>query len=110
MIKERYMVEGKRLDNGEMIKGYYVHDKGLEIDLSLDEPSTNYETHLIYVNTDDCYEVDPTTIQPVAVKPIIKRIFDGTKEFNYEHCPNCETGIINKKYKYCPHCGQHIIF
>lgn len=102
MIPERHMKQAKRLDNGELVRGYYIHDEGLEIDFSKDEISNEFNRHCIYVNQDDVYEVDPSTVEYVAVKPNLN---DGRS-----YCANCNDDLtgIEKYIKYCPECGQRI--
>lgn len=99
MIPERYMVRAVPIGNEpDMIEeGYIIQING--------------KPHLLIVN--GCNDVtdydlpipiDPTTIQPVKVKPI-----EYVKEINGKHypahseCPNCKERVDSR---YCQHCGQ----
>jgi len=111
MIPERYKVQAKRIDNGELICGSLILDAF--IDAETREP-------LYYIfncnNSDsDCFEdmsedmeyfrVDPTTIEPVAVEVI--------SDCAFGKCPNCH-GEFNSELQseyninFCPWCGQRL--
>jgi hypothetical protein len=94
MIKERFMVTGKRLDNGETVTGYYVS-------------YFNGNSHVIFSNLNEdgvvraWYRVDPATIKPVAMM-----IGWDNQEAEY-CCPNCHVLLTDGSTpKYCEYCGQ----
>lgn len=101
MIKERFLVRGKRLDNGEIIQGYYLHNDGY-----CDRPDG---ARAFIYRTDYARDaVDPATVEPIVVKP---RKSDAGSSI----CPNCEHFIMqyeqshgNITVPYCKWCGQRL--
>lgn len=107
MIQEYYQCEAKRVDNGGMVRGYYVRDEFVETDFSKPEKPSEYKiSHMIYVNQDDSYQVKPETVRRVAVNPI----FNGS---GFHFCPNCVEMHGTVSYDYlvdpsapvCRRCG-----
>ena len=106
MIRERFMVKGKRLDNGKIVQGYYFRqlrtsgsheDKEALVDVIETAPASYSQT---------CFEVDPNTIEPVAIKVINKK---ETQEVLREYNPV----LGYKKIGYiieaeCPNCGRTV--
>ena len=101
-MNERYMVQGKRLDDGETVQGYYAFI-----------PKSNFcahDRHLMFVVGDDqddldCELVDPATVEPVAVKPVVN------KNTWQKYCPNCNVLCNNPfapRAEYCGKCGQRL--
>jgi hypothetical protein len=92
MIKERFMVKAKNLDGNWASEGYLMRSCGCHNGIN----TINY-----FVGDDmgeDYCQVDPETIEPVAVAPI-----DG------ELCPNCkEPHCVIAGCNYCPNCGQRL--
>lgn len=96
-----YMYEAERVDNGEIIIGYYVKIT-----------NGSKTKHLIYTGRaeieiddeffPDWYEINPETLCTIilAVKPIKvdKKLYA---------CPNCSCvyNPFGQAYEYCPHCG-----
>ncbi len=107
MINARFMVTGKRLDNGETVTGYYF--------APLDRrPEPHYHAAILTLDymadinskVGDCIvEVDPASVEPVAVK-----VLRETGIIHSERCPNCHVHVSDNPYmqKYCDHCGQRL--
>ena len=102
-IPERFMVQGVRLDTGEVVAGYYCRKTRLKpskIDVG--------DFIVIVCGTGDhkytgFIAVDPATIEPVAV--------DVWKEAGLYFCPNCKQDFSSDpdyKWNYCPECGQRL--
>ena len=115
MKPERAMWQGKRLDNGEMVTGYYVYTSG-------------DDKHWILKLNEFKREVDPATVEPVAVKVEVERqrirwggdVFNKCDRESYG-CPNCNNTISRQvfhkdkavemiacKPRYCGRCGQRL--
>ena len=112
----KHLVQGKRIDNGEMVCGYYTYvtefgAKGLR------KPKIVAQGDYGVIG----FEVDPATVEPVAAKVTAKvETIDlsnnqlGTRIENYNtyYCPSCNevlTGITHiKNYNYCHGCGQRL--
>ena len=99
MIKERFMVTGKRLDNGETVTGYLYREN----DRIEGYVVNGINSHFFRV------DVDPETVEPVAVKPIIEQL-ENCKRIE---CPNCgKTWAMSNNVEipaeYCRHCGQRL--
>jgi len=101
-ISERFMVRGKRVDNGEWVIGYFIKRLPLGGEGIAESLIFNDKKH-----ADGWYSavVDPATVEPVAVKPIRESTLVG----DYI-CPNCGVafmagfGVTN----YCGNCGQRL--
>ncbi|MCL2216936.1 MAG: hypothetical protein FWB91_07955 [Defluviitaleaceae bacterium] len=110
MIDERFMVQGKALnddykDDGEWVTGYYrahpiYSDCG---------KCVKHHNHFIDGINGDCTYVDPATVEPVAVK------VESLGESHF--CPNCGRLYDCWIYKdtkpeqmpnYCDLCGQRL--
>lgn len=111
MINKRFMVSGDRVDNGEQIVGYYYR-LNFEKNQSLD----NRTGVRHYIICDDavchifCQEVDPATVEPLAIPPTVHPIYgyEDTKPSDYDIlCPTCEEGVGGDN-DYCKHCGQRL--
>lgn len=118
MIKERFMVEGKRLDNWEIIRGYLTTDEKFDDEIRYFIEFWVKSEKANVCNQRRYYEVDPATIQPVAVK--VKNIDKCGKSFGKQtdcgNCPNCDWTVASAKNypydlennDYCGHCGQRL--
>ena len=102
MKSERYQFQARRLDDGEIIVGNII-DTGCEGMYIYDGADVHpmdsgiYEIHKIAV------EVDPSTIEPVAVAPIA---YDSAL---FAKCPNCNYSLLSPQHhKYCHDCGQRL--
>ena len=104
LIQERYQVRGKRLDNGELLQGYYVPVG--------DGRATIVQPHQRSINDTDALEgtadvwlVDPATVQPVAAD------LDKADSKNLVGiCRNCrriESKIDGDEW-FCRYCGQRL--
>ena len=100
MISERYLFRGKRLDNGEWIEGGIAYDHQIQKPVIM----TMSESPKFVA-----WDVDPDTIEPVAVPVVVKN-----KEYR---CPNCNAWfytVARKEQKlvgttpYCGNCGQRL--
>ena len=100
MIKERTQWQGRRLDNGEMVIGSLLDNWEwfgcYQIEVCNEEVTGN------------CYykfEIDPTTLEPVAAKPIKGNTLVG--EYS---CSNCNAAFIEGMgfTPYCGNCGQRL--
>ena len=101
-IRERYMVRGLRIDDGETwVKGLPHYFVDMIFIVSPEIVDVDEE----YVSMEYWWEVDPATIEPVAVPVIIKRTGVG----DYV-CPNCNAAFIDgmKYTPYCGNCGQRL--
>ena len=99
MNEKRFMVTANRVDNGDTITGYYL--KSGECAFVWVEPEDGKRTI-----TDSSIEVDPATIEPVAM-PV------KNQDYDYGRCPNCENEVSydSAEYdqpQYCYWCGQRI--
>ena len=88
MIPEYYMVTGKLMDNGETVTGfYYERDNRIYI-----FPQNGYDSY-------DRYEIDPSTVERVAVHPVIKML--PSKMIQGQHecycCQNCGIVFISNR-------------
>lgn len=107
MISERYQVSGVPVDGGERVTGYYIVCWGMDYIMPKDA-----------VYSDDEFpnfiQVDPATIEPVRVRPIVNYITKSQADVN---CPNCESLIFRcfmigdwnesqKRHEYCKSCGM----
>lgn len=100
MIKERHMKQGRRVDNGEICRGY----------LAKSSPDLNYADIIVidgewFANDFGMVmghreKIDPASVEDVAVEPI-----EDSLTQSYQ-CPNCEAGITCENY--CYNCGQRI--
>lgn len=113
MIAERWKVTASVLTMPECtVTGYYVQVDGDHCVLTSHDNGCceDYDLPII---------VDPTTIQPVKVKPVRRDIYNEnpfvpgkrTHLGNHPYCPNCEKllGDIDK-VRYCPGCGQALFW
>jgi len=100
MIPERFIVRGKRVDDGELVEGYYRETQGYDCE-------TLYLIHSILFACQD-HEADPATVEPVAVRPL-------KSEGGSDVCPNCNKFV--QRYEqfhgkveipYCKWCGQRL--
>jgi rubrerythrin len=103
MNKERFMVTGKRKDDGETVTGYYcVADcMGLE--------GVVQTEHTIYAESEEGgakYDVDPETVEPLAVKEKRDEYFGEL----VWRCPNCGASRYPKEPRgmFCGFCGQRL--
>lgn len=107
MLNERFMVQGKRLDNGEMVQGYYCIVEHDEEPIAIIVPtaiSAHYKRNIVCGDV----PVDPATVEPVAVK--LHKSDAGSSI-----CPNCGRFIMqyeqshgNIAIRYCKWCGQRL--
>ena len=110
MILERFMVTGRRSDNGDTILGYFAESDGETYIFSGDGivSRTNQTiTSGEYLLVVECYKVDPETVEPLAV-----RVVDPENECR---CPNCGETITClpgccDMPKSCPGCGQRLFW
>jgi hypothetical protein len=94
MITARHIKQGRKTDDGKLIQGYLSEINNLLI--------------ITDIKTKHSYEVNPSTIEDVAVE-----VVDIGKHMA---CPNCQSLSINihkrngKPFKcaYCPECGQRL--
>jgi hypothetical protein len=93
-IVKRYMVKGKRVDNGKLIEGFVIANKlGVYI---VHEIKYLYEPH-----PHEYYaEIDPNTIEPLASAVLVHG--------DYGACPNCGVAFGDDMFaeEYCKYCGQ----
>lgn len=112
MIKERYQFQARRLDNGNDIIGSVLQLSGYEpryfiysIDVANEMPSDYYDIMQCI------FEIDPSTIEPVAVAPI--HLLSGSENDKIK-CPNCDMYLMNDergdclKIPCCANCGQRL--
>jgi len=110
MIPERFMTTGKRVDSGKITKGMYFCNPDLKRHFIILQSKGYLLTRT--------HEVDPETVEPVAVKVILESVDEDGDEYEFEHyrCPNCKI-ILHQHYKkskepmrykqnYCHNCGQ----
>ena len=102
MIPERFMVTGKRVDNGKTVTGYLsksrYQGKGELV------PCIDYEESGVMISS--C--VDPKSVEPVAAK--LKDYYMwGVRHGG--NCPNCNAKIDAHNAaspNYCYECGQRL--
>jgi len=106
MLKERYMVRGKRIDNGAWETGFLVIRRPYCSDARyfISDKMTGFQT-----------PIDPDTVEPIAVSVVRHKIPDGnSREYR---CPNCGvwfvavTRVGDKFYgstSFCGNCGQRL--
>jgi len=113
-IVNRFLVTGKRTDNGEMVTGYYLGATGYLKWHDIYDSNSIHGTRR---------EIDPATIEPIAVK-VLQEVredghtqeWSGQNEYLYYDCPNCgetigqegEYGENHEPPKYCSECGQRL--
>ena len=103
MNAERFKVTGKRLDNRKTVSGNY---------LQFGENRVFIEWHGQGEQFKFLHEVDPATIQPVALKPRYEPKGETIPDAIF--CPNCETDLMGyfdnpeRGMNYCPECGQRL--
>lgn len=123
MNEKRHMKQAKRLDNGELAIGYLAKSRPY-----LDKPDCIvvdgewFENDLGLV-AEHREQIDPDTVEDVAVKPIRVKWEFAQRDGQYRHfCPNCEPEcrVVKDENKlehclnvfgqpnYCPWCGQRI--
>ena len=100
MIPERFMVTGKRLDNGEIRTGWLVmYDNGKELEAYIIPQNALYSLNHSFL-------VDPETVEPIAAKVVSDHL-----------CPDCNEDVKNSEseqydyydeFNYCPWCGQRL--
>lgn len=98
MIPERYMVTAVTVDGGERVTGYLIPIVGGKWVIAASDGVVPYGCEYAY-GVDDFIEIDPTTIQPVKVKPSHETYL----------CPNCDSLLDPSRYwlhHYCPSCGM----
>ncbi len=102
--KERFMVQGRRLDNGELVTGYLLADTAPCSFRAKGKCACSHDgsTAYIFVWDDglheyDDIEVDPASVEPVALPPI--------KIMSLYECPSCRNEA-KRRFPYCPECGQ----
>ncbi|MDR1693377.1 MAG: hypothetical protein LBR72_08470 [Oscillospiraceae bacterium] len=96
---KRYMVTGKRLDNGEPVTGFYLELNGEK----MGERSIR---SCILDNIGRTLDIDFATVEPVAVPVVLERSLLG-----YYCCPNCRKVLYVAamgRTNYCPSCGQRL--
>lgn len=119
MIDERYLCRGKRIDNGEWVTGIFCRNsegKNYIIDDKSIYSSMNFNKPILIC--DRFFEIDPATIEPVAVELLNLKVVSPSKKYFAYYCPNCKTYIGNDQYgeirnydcrtidEYCVNCGQ----
>ena len=99
MNAKRFMVKGKRCDSENWVEGAYLYD------------SPN-DRHVIIIDCWSYHEIDPTTIEPLAVPVIIEPLYgyEDAKPSGYDAlCPCCEEILdCDNRYEYCCYCGQRL--
>ena len=119
-MNKRFMVRGRRIDNGEWVTGYYAYYP------SAVQVGNICGAHRIYtppIDPDDragYHDVDPATVEPVAVPVVCETVDEEGAEFEFAHyrCPNC-LNIVHQHYRksrepmrykqnYCVDCGQRL--
>lgn len=106
----RHMKQAKRVDNGELVQGYYIF-------------YAPYKRHVIYAPNDlnsnrwINYDVDPATVEDVAAKPKTNKWLEKSTEMLTYYCPHCNIKFgesctchnrIFEEPNYCPDCGQRL--
>jgi len=112
-MNERFTMQGKRIDNGELVKGSLIHNAFVNADTK--EP-TMYIFSPSSESDYDCFEemsegleyfgVDPDMVEPVAAKVVHEPPAVG----DYK-CPNCRAGFFENpktRMPYCGNCGQRL--
>lgn len=104
MINERFMVQGKRLDNGEMVQGlrHLYHDKILIVS----ENIMDFDDE--FCAPEYWWVVDPATVEPVAMKIIKGKVYPYLSQ-----CPGCRSilkfdYVYHPRPGYCGSCGQRL--
>jgi DNA-directed RNA polymerase subunit RPC12/RpoP len=104
--KEHFMVQGKRLDNGKIVQGYYF-DNG--------EDFKDYCRYVVIVgdgHNEKRHFVNPATIEHIAMK--VAPLADKTDWLLGYKCPNCKNSIFHSRKadvglkKHCAECGQRL--
>ncbi len=118
MLNERFMCEGTRPNCGEIIDGYVLYSDNLlpskaYICAGIESAESIKGGYII----GRFFEVDPASVEPVAVK--VEKIQCGSrlnKPIYCGECPNCGLTVASAKnypYElnsndYCGHCGQRL--
>lgn len=96
---ERYQVSAVPVGGGERTTGYYAHIGW-----------TGRQKHYIipgYASNFYGIEIDPATIEPVRVKPIL--VYDDYEKRHRPKCPSCGRYIREETtFCYWPDCGQAV--
>ena len=104
-MQNRYLFRGKRLDSRKLVQGYLVN-KGF-----VSGSYSDYGTYIIYHSSGYEWDVDPQTIEPVAVKVLTLRSNENHTMFD-GRCPNCLKRIgyysTHLLPNYCSDCGQRL--
>jgi hypothetical protein len=89
-MSKRYMVKGKRNDNGEWVEGYLIVAAGM--------------TFISVFGVREPVHADCDTIEPVAVAVV------RSDTVGIGRCPNCDIIFRTDTLptKYCSSCGQHL--
>ncbi len=106
MTEKRFVVDGTRPDCGEVLTGYVLYPDNLlpgkaYICAGIESAESIDGGYLI----GRFFEVDPASVEPVAVK-----VLRETGIIHSERCPNCHVHVSDNTYmqKYCDHCGQRL--
>jgi hypothetical protein len=123
MNVKRCMVRGKRTDNGEWICGnlvtglFFTRETHEDIPYILTVDSIDYDCFEDLTEDFGYYQVDPETVEPVAVAPKRMTKDENGRTLRCYFCPNCDAALGNecdchgKKFietNYCPECGQRL--
>jgi len=119
-MEERRLSRGKRIDTGEWIIGWLVHDDLIREQLSgctLSTKEMSADGHFEC----DVVRVEPDTVESVAVKVKIRTDKDeGGPQYGYSEviCPNCDISLLKAREimrllpcetaNYCHNCGQRL--
>lgn len=115
---KRFQVKGVCKETGEIVTGYYGSDYFSESTRE-NHPDCIDQLHCITPNisidfVSDTWIVDPMTVEPIKVKPVIRNesahdVMDPDATCNFYCCPHCDTHLNEDfRYKFCIECGQAI--
>jgi len=106
LIDERFMVKGRRRDNGELVCGYLVYTGQVVSPFAIADDSVSVGACNDIMGY--AHHIDGSTIEAVSAPVLFDGGRDGS-ETNYG-CPNCEAGLNPERGnpEYCRWCGQRL--
>ncbi len=111
--KERFMVQGKRLDNGELVTGYLLADTAPCSFKAKGKCACSHDgsTAYIFVWDDGLHEYDDIEVDPASVEPVALPVSVPARTYGngIPFCPCCGERIGGMRGRsYCPDCGQRV--